>query len=566
MVCHCLASCTTAEQHFYTSRAKYLAHQNEEALSEINKSIRKGNRSAKAFAQRARIYLDMFRINESLRDCELALEYEPYDPQLWVCKGMNHFALEQYQECITSLNLADSLYPGNAIILDYLGRACALNEDYKLAISIFDRCIQLDSNNSKAYYNRAASKFATNDIQGMNKDLSEAIRLNRNYYDAHYLKAAAAVAGVESEVEKTKIWNELAILFPDSSEAFVKKGKSLARQDSSSMAIYNYSKATQLNAKDTEAFMNKGVEYARQGNHRNAIASFDQAINLDSALGHAYFLRGLSKIAIENLTSAIQDFKSTIRLKSQINRAHMKIGICYNKLGSIKDAKSNFKLCLDHPPVTSIDHRSAGLCAISLEKPGAAFEMLSKAIELDEDDAYAYLLRGKALIELYELDSAKADFIRAQDLIPDYADAIFGEGLVYVEQKDFDRSIEACNRVISINPDHGNAYLKKSWSLSKLGKYNKAIEACEQMIQRKIMVSMATAQIGRIKFQMAKYQEAIKILDDAIGLDPKLGTAHYFRGLSYCKTGDFDNGCKDLHRAWDLGYTLAKNPLDRFCR
>jgi TonB family protein len=57
------------------------------------------------------------------------------------------------------------------------------------------------------------------------------------------------------------------------------------------------------------------------------------------------------------------------------------------------------------------------------------------------------------------------------------------------------------------------------------------------------------ADMGRRSISKGEYQNAVKELSKAINLEPKFGTAFYYRSLAYMNTDDFDNALSDIDKA-----------------
>ena len=58
--------------------------------------------------------------------------------------------------------------------------------------------------------------------------------------------------------------------------------------------------------------------------------------------------------------------------------------------------------------------------------------------------------------------------------------------------------------------------------------------------------------MGRRSIIKGEYQDAVKELSKAIGLEPKFGTAFYYRSLSYMNTEEYDRAISDIDKAIEL--------------
>ena len=70
-----------------------------------------------------------------------------------------------------------------------------------------------------------------------------------------------------------------------------------------------------------------------------------------------------------------------------------------------------------------------------------AVQVLTKAIELEPDDADIYINRGAAYAALAEYESAIADYNKAIELDPDNATAYNNRGLAYASQGNYELAL-----------------------------------------------------------------------------------------------------------------------------
>jgi tetratricopeptide (TPR) repeat protein len=74
--------------------------------------------------------------------------------------------------------------------------------------------------------------------------------------------------------------------------------------------------------------------------------------------------------------------------------------------------------------------------------------------------------------------------------------------------------------------------------------------------------------LGSTKYFLKDYKGAIEQQTKAIGIDPNNSTAYSNRGINKIMIGDFEDGCKDLNRAIELGadYEILKKYLKEYCK
>jgi tetratricopeptide (TPR) repeat protein len=152
------------------------------------------------------------------------------------------------------LELAIADY-GRAIEVDpndteaYFNRAIAyyLKQDFDRAVADFSRVIEVDSNNAEAYHNRGAAYFSKNDFDRAIADLSRAI-----------------------EIE------------PDNSKLYSSRGAAHFAKKDIDAAIADYGWAIEINPNDSkEAYLWRGIIYFDKGDFDRAATDFEAVLRID---------------------------------------------------------------------------------------------------------------------------------------------------------------------------------------------------------------------------------------------------------------------------------------------
>ena len=123
--------------------------------------------------------------------------------------------------------------------------------------------------------------------------------------------------------------------------------------------------------------------------------------------------------------------------------AHARRGRLRRVAGDLGGALTDFQKALDLDPELAAAH--AGLGEADLTRPEAE-ESLSRAIELDAEDPWAYLYRGAARLISGRAPEARGDFERFVGLAPDSALGFLMLGLCEEKLKSRDRAAKAYAR------------------------------------------------------------------------------------------------------------------------
>ncbi|MEX0852152.1 MAG: tetratricopeptide repeat protein, partial [Bauldia sp.] len=130
---------------------------------------------------------------------------------------------------------------------------------------------------------------------------------------------------------------------------------------------------------------------------------------------------------------------------------------------------------------------------IGYERVIAAYARL---IELQPNDASAYVNRGHVHGDNSHTDLAVADYTQAIELEPDNAEIYSFRGAMYQLNRDYDRAIADYARLIELRPDDASAYNARGNSYGEKGDYDRAIADFSKAIELKPDFAEAYSQRG----------------------------------------------------------------------
>jgi tetratricopeptide (TPR) repeat protein len=116
----------------------------------------------------------------------------------------------------------------------------------------------------------------------------------------------------------------------------------------------------------------------------------------------------------------------------------------------------------------------------------------------------------------------------------------------------------------------GAAYFGRGLLYQAMGKYDQAIEEFRLAIQHDLHPSFPVSEnaylnIGAIFMKGKAYQDAIHTYSKVVEINPKNGFGHYYLGLAYLKTGDYEKAAKEAEEAKKLGvpFTALSDELKK---
>jgi tetratricopeptide (TPR) repeat protein len=183
-------------------------------------------------------------------------------------------------------------------------------------------------------------------------------------------------------------------------------------------------------------------------------------------------------------------------------------------------------------------------------------ENLTKAIELNPNEAAAYNNRGNTYSDKKEYDKAIADYNEAIELNPNYAAAYNNRGSAYYDKTEYDKAIADCNKAIELDPKYATAYNNRGNAYRNKKKYDHAIADYNKAIELNPKDAAAYNNRGNTYSDKKEYDKAIADYNKAIELDLKYVVAYYNRGSAYYDQKEYDKAIADYNKAIEF------NPKD----
>lgn len=156
---------------------------------------------------------------------------------------------------------------------------------------------------------------------------------------------------------------------------------------------------------------------------------------------------------------------------------------------------------------------------------------LNKALDIDQNYAPAYFLRGNIKDNFDDRHGAMKDYNTAIEKNPKFADAYFARGNIKMKLQDYYGAIGDFTSCITINENNIEAYFNRGKAKQFLQAYEDAINDCTKIIQ----------------------------------INPKNVDAYFMRGVLRIEFGDMKNGCLDLSKAGELGDLKAYEMIKEKC-
>ncbi|QIZ71914.1 serine protease [Oxynema aestuarii] len=228
-----------------------------------------------------------------------------------------------------------------------------------------------------------------------------------------------------------------------------------------------------------------------------------------------------------------------------------------------EEAERTWRRILEIDPNNADAYIGLGIALRNQGKLEEAISAYGRAIELNPQYADAYVGLGLALYNQGKLEEAISAYGRAIELNPQYADAYIGLGIALKDQGKLEEAISAYGRAIELNPQDAIAYIGLGIALRNQGKLEEAISAYGRAIELNPQSAIAYNNLGNALRNQGKLEEAISAYGRAIELNPQSAIAYNNLGNALKDQGKLEEAISAYGRAIELNpqYADAYNNL-----
>jgi tetratricopeptide (TPR) repeat protein len=374
----------------------------------------------------ARAYYGLGDYHAALIGYNRAIQHDSENLDFYYYRALVNKKLADYDRVLLDCKFILERQP-SAISVRWLNsRAHFQLGNYQLAIFNFSQYLNLQLDDTYAYYYRGISYERLNDLPHALEDLNRAIALK-----------------------------------DDRGIFYRRRGRIAQLLGDFTSAMKDYDRAISLEPHMAQAYVNRADIYLNRGDYSRALIQCNQAIQLDPLLVSAYYQRGAINTEVGNLHAALADYHRLIQLDPQDLTAYLQRGWIYFRHGEytavIHDCEQIFSLiCGNSPLMLGTHHLVTANYLMGVVQSLSGFKQeaiisFTKAIDLEPNFICALYHRGLMHYDLKREHKAKIDFALAQEIQNQGLESInerdetglYAEGLAlyYMGQIETSRSI-----------------------------------------------------------------------------------------------------------------------------
>ncbi len=373
-----------------------------------------------------------------------------------------------------------------------------------------------------------------------------------------------------------------ALTANDFSEAHLRLGLDFFLTDELEIAIREFREAARQRPDFAEAYHNLGVTLAKTGDLAGAIVAWSEAERLDPQVVSARYRTpalvaynyGVSLLSGKHLTDAMAQWRQAIRLQPDLVEAHYALGMGYVAAGNPLPALAHFRHAQHWAPDWGKAYEGLGLAHYESHDYGLAREAWFHARELLPGEAAIHAYLGLLAVQEGNYQQAVDYSRKALELQPKLAAAHFNLGLALFRKGEELASWEPLETAWELDPSSTAAPLlmgvvrshqghwssaatlwmkalrrnppnpERTWlrfnrgvALTMLGNAQDAASEFRLVLEDQPEWVPGWTQLGHAYMGLHQWDQASKIFQRAVELNPQSGNLHFVLGRALIEQG-----------------------------
>uniref|UniRef100_A0A673UER9 Protein O-mannosyl-transferase TMTC1 n=1 Tax=Suricata suricatta TaxID=37032 RepID=A0A673UER9_SURSU len=386
-------------------------------------------------------------------------------------QGRNREAIYHYRTALR-------LYPRHASALNNLG---TLTRDTAEARIYYQRALQLSPQHSRALFNLGNLLKSQEKKEEAITLLKDSIKYGPEFADA-YSSLASLLAEQERFKEAEEIYQAGIKNCPDSSDLHNNYGVFLVDTGSPEKAVAHYQQAIALSPSHHVAMVNLGRLYRSLGENSVAEEWYKRALQVSrkaeilSPLGALYYNTG-------RYEEALQIYREAAALQPSQRELRLALAQVLAVMGQTREAEKMTNHIVSEETGCLECHRLLSAIYSKQERHGKALEAIDKALQLKPKDpkvvSELFFTKGNQLREQNLLDKAFESYKAAVELNPDQAQAWMNMGGIQHIKGNYVSARAYYERALQLVPD--SKLLREN--LAKLDRLEKRLQEVREKDQ-----------------------------------------------------------------------------------
>ena len=321
-------------------------------------------------------------------------------------KGSKHFILFLLLVFVPLGNMNAQL---NTDRLTAIGRNALYFEDYVLSIQYFNQVIKLKPYLAEPYLYRAIAKIQLGDMQGAERDCSQAIQNNPFLPGAYYTRGFVRMQQKRYKDAEAD-FSEALIFSPENRTYLMLRADVRSQQEDYQRAMQDIDYLLRREPKNASVLFEKGTICIAMKDTTGAADCFSKACEADGQNPANWSALGLTNMLLDNDEEALLNLTKAINLGSRWAGDYINRGILLYRKHNYRGAVTDYDKAVELAPRDAQCYYNRGMLRAELGDYNRALDDFNKAIELQPDKTEMHYQRGLVNMQLSQWKAAFDDF------------------------------------------------------------------------------------------------------------------------------------------------------------
>jgi len=289
----------------------------------------------------------------------------------------------------------------------------------------------------------------------------------------------------------------------------------------------------------------------------SAIASFREAARLDTSnyvypyeLGRGYF-------SVRNYADARGAFESSVRINPRFETGWYNLGGTLRLLNRQDEALNAYRRAIAVKADYALAHREIGRILFARKDYRGAQEAFASALRHNPGDIASLRELGAAQSEAGNYGAAEESFARALQSAPADGQTNYNMAVVKLALKKNAEALSFARHAFDSNPSSAVYAYTVGLALEAMGETEPAADAYRRASLMDTQYARPRINLGKLFIERDNYNEAIRCLNEAYGIEPGNFEVNNNLGAVYAKMENWSSSVRHYERALAAD---SKNP------
>ena len=331
-------------------------------------------------------------------------------------RGYSYYYLENYPAAVEDLTAVIRMSADFDTPYVVRGNCFALRGQNELALSDFDRALELNPSNADAWLDKGNVYYSQELPQRAIEYYTSAIKYDP-LMDEAYRRLADMLGLLDLTEQALSNYTAAIKINPLNRPAYAGRARLYAKKHMALESRKDEQTAKNIALAEAKDLWKKALASLGRGESGTALRLYGKALELDPTgsagsgmTGDLYYDRGIVFLHEKQYDKALIDFRQAVSLNAKHWKALSSLGICYYELGYNQKSSDLFSSALKLNPKDDLSWFYLGKASLSLGDTDLAIAAFSSAVRFDPDLLNAYLERGGAYVLKGDYENAVVDF------------------------------------------------------------------------------------------------------------------------------------------------------------